>query len=58
MTETMFSKACKLGTPGERKTYTGEGSDHSGVVQAAKSDVLKFIENRFEGKKFKSSCET
>lgn len=58
VTETMFSKACKLGTPGERKTYTGEGSDHSGVIQAAKKDVLNFIDDRFEGKKFKSRCES
>lgn len=56
VTETMFNKACKLGTPGTRETYTGAGSDHSGVVKAAKKDVLNFVQDRFKGKEFISSC--
>lgn len=55
---TMFDKACAVGSKVYRKTYSGKGSDHSGIKDAAKSDVLKFVADRFADKEFRSNCDS
>ena len=56
VSKSIYDSECLLGAQAQRKTYETSSATHSGVFPLAKDDVLNFVSDRFEGKKFESSC--